>query len=76
LASRKFTIRGKRTGTHSRLKNPFKKNEPRGKRVGITVSVGVAGFGEKEKTYEEVIKKADQALYKAKESGRNRVVSA
>lgn len=76
LASRKFTIRGKRTGTHSRIKNPFKKYEPRGKRVGITVSVGVAAFGEKERTYEQVIKKADQALYKAKESGRNRVVSA
>jgi diguanylate cyclase (GGDEF)-like protein len=76
LAAHKFTLRGKRTGAHSRIKNPFKKNESRGKRVGITISVGVATSGEKEKTHEQVIKKADQALYKAKESGRNRVVSA
>ncbi|HVZ81809.1 MAG TPA: GGDEF domain-containing protein [bacterium] len=76
LAARRFTLRGKRTGTHSRLKNPFKRKEPRGKRVGITISVGVAASGERTETFEQVIKKADQALYKAKEQGRNRVVTA
>jgi PleD family two-component response regulator len=76
LAGRKFILRGKRTGTHSRLKNPFNRNEARGKKVGITISVGVAASGENEKTFEQVIKKADQALYQAKEKGRNQVVSA
>lgn len=40
----------------------------------VTVSIGVAARSESAKTPEEVIKAADQALYQAKEAGRNRVV--
>jgi diguanylate cyclase (GGDEF)-like protein len=44
-------------------------------RSPITVSLGVAAFDPCMKSHEELIKAADTALYKAKESGRNRVVA-
>lgn len=43
------------------------------KNVHVTVSIGVAEKSESAETADEVMKRADQALYKAKESGRNRV---
>ncbi len=43
-------------------------------RLRITISLGVANFPLHGRTGEEVVGAADQALYKAKEQGRNRVV--
>jgi hypothetical protein len=40
----------------------------------ITVSIGIAGFPEHGQFKEELIEKADQALYNAKEEGKNKVV--
>ena len=42
-------------------------------RVQLTISVGVAGLPAHAKSKSELIKRADQALYLAKEEGRNRV---
>ena len=42
------------------------------KKLTVTISIGVAGHQPGE-TYEHLIARADQALYQAKESGRNRV---
>jgi len=42
----------------------------------VTVSVGVAAFPRDAKLKEELIAKADQALYRAKMAGRNRVEGA
>ncbi|WP_175442176.1 diguanylate cyclase [Pseudoalteromonas byunsanensis] len=42
----------------------------------LTISMGVAVFPEHGKTSETLIKHADQALYKAKDHGRNRVFMA
>jgi len=39
-----------------------------------TISIGVAGFPEDAKTLEQLVERADQALYAAKRAGRNRVV--
>jgi len=39
----------------------------------ITISIGVSEFKSKNDTFEDVFKKADQALYQAKTNGRNRV---
>ena len=43
--------------------------------VYITVSVGLSKYRPGEDTVEELIARADKALYQAKEEGRNRVVS-
>ncbi len=39
-----------------------------------TISMGLAGFPEDAQTLEELIERADQALYEAKRAGRNRVM--
>ena len=43
------------------------------KMLSVTVSIGVAGTDEQRSTPAEVLRAADQALYRAKEAGRNRV---
>ena len=45
-------------------------------RTGVTVSMGVAESSGRLRTPELVIEAADQALYRAKDNGRNRVESA
>lgn len=44
-----------------------------GQKLRVTVSIGVASYPLHSKVLTEIIKKADAALYIAKESGRNRV---
>lgn len=39
----------------------------------ITASFGVSSFKNKEQTFEDVFKNADNALYQAKENGRNKI---
>lgn len=46
----------------------------KGKRLAVTVSLGVSNRDDKSREFEQVMKSADEALYKAKELGRNRVV--
>ena len=46
---------------------------PPEKLLSVTVSIGVAEPGEDAKTPTQVLKAADQALYRAKQGGRNRV---
>ena len=43
------------------------------KNLSVTCSIGVAQFGETCSTPEDMVKAADEALYRAKELGRNRV---
>jgi diguanylate cyclase (GGDEF)-like protein len=45
------------------------------KRLKITVSVGVSAYPENGKSHEELVSLADQALYRAKDSGKNLVCS-
>ncbi len=47
-----------------------------GQFLKVTVSMGVATYPNDATTREELIKKADDALYAAKDAGRNRVCSA
>jgi diguanylate cyclase (GGDEF)-like protein len=41
--------------------------------LSVTVSIGLAAPGEGRQTPQQVIKAADEALYRAKQGGRNRV---
>jgi diguanylate cyclase (GGDEF)-like protein len=45
-----------------------------GAKVGCTVSIGVAGYPEDGLTIDAIASRADRAMYRAKQSGRNRVV--
>lgn len=49
------------------------RDESTGNRFKVTVSAGVAVWNNKIKTGKELVKLADDAMYLAKESGRNRV---
>jgi diguanylate cyclase (GGDEF)-like protein len=52
---------------------PKEKSQPGEK---ISVSIGVSCFPDDGMTAEEILQAADDALYRAKEEGRNRVVAA
>ena len=60
------------------LRNRFEKETiPCGfSNLKVTVSIGLSHFPQGGRTAEELIASADAALYRAKESGRNRVVAA
>jgi len=44
--------------------------------VCFTVSIGIASMVEGDSSFEEILGRADKALYDAKYQGRNRVVMA
>jgi diguanylate cyclase (GGDEF)-like protein len=46
-----------------------------GQIIHSTVSIGVAEATERDKTFEDILRRADRMMYKAKEAGRNRVVA-
>jgi len=45
-----------------------------GRSIPVTLSIGIAGLRGRDDTAASLIKRADQALYRAKRDGRNRVV--
>lgn len=53
-----------------------RKTKPTLKEVGVTISLGLATPDKQHTTPEQVLKFADEALYKAKKSGRNKLVVA
>jgi diguanylate cyclase (GGDEF)-like protein len=75
--------RGSRTGNDRRSTVVQKRNAEAGQEVqafrkpeqllSVTVSIGVAGRGDMLNMPEKVIKAADDALYRAKDGGRNKV---
>ena len=46
-----------------------------GSEINFTISIGVTNLHESDREISEVIQRADKALYKAKNSGRNKVIS-
>ncbi|MBN2557616.1 MAG: diguanylate cyclase [Clostridia bacterium] len=55
-----------------RMHVEFDKISHDGRQIPVTLSIGIA-YCDKKYEYEETIKRADEALYRAKETGRNRV---
>jgi diguanylate cyclase (GGDEF)-like protein len=69
----KMAVRGE-----DRPRNPddaasLRLNKPAQKTLSVTVSIGVAQPGDALRTPSQVLKAADEALYRAKQGGRNRV---
>ena len=60
-----------------RPKNKPNRPHPRAKvqRINLTISIGVAEKSTHHDTAQDVLKSADKALYKAKRTGRNKVVA-
>ena len=52
---------------------PFASGGP--EQLGVTVSIGVASMSPGSDSLEALMKRADDALYEAKKTGRNRVVA-
>jgi diguanylate cyclase (GGDEF)-like protein len=46
-----------------------------GQLIHSTVSIGVAEANDQDKSFEDLLRRADRMMYKAKEAGRNRVTS-
>jgi len=73
IADNRFVIR-------SFFRSPSKPDVPpkreNQKRLGVTVSIGCASYTREDHLPADVIKRADKALYRAKETGRNRVCRA
>jgi diguanylate cyclase (GGDEF)-like protein len=69
-----FTIRGD-DRPHRKPKAPRAARTP-ARTIAVTVSIGVAERSARHSEPEAVIKAADQALYRAKKEGRNRVLAA
>ncbi len=71
-------INERRAGESDRRRSTKKKvaaaiPKPASDRLSVTVSIGVAEPSTRNRQPEQVIQAADQALYRAKEKGRNRV---
>lgn len=47
---------------------------PEGANIKMTISVGIAEYSTEQKEFQQLIVQADNALYKAKQSGRNKVL--
>jgi diguanylate cyclase (GGDEF)-like protein/PAS domain S-box-containing protein len=65
-------------GIAERLRGRFEKQDfthtwPNGRAIPFTVSIGVTARSPGEQDVEAIMKRADEALYKTKEAGRNRV---
>lgn len=45
-------------------------------RISITVSMGISTFNDEHRTYNDMLAEADEAMYRAKNSGRNRICVA
>ncbi len=73
VANRKFALRAK-DRPRKKPNNPKKPAQP-ARLISVTVSIGVAGPNARLSTPDTVLRAADRALYRAKDAGRNRVVS-
>jgi len=76
IADAKFSLRGKGRPRRKPSGNTKRRHTPAksaAKQVAVTISIGVAQPGEQLDSPDAVMKGADQALYRAKQAGRNRV---
>jgi GGDEF domain-containing protein len=77
VAAEKFTVR---SAARSAGRNAARKRRTpppaRRKRLRVTISTGLAALPARDAVIEHVVKSADKALYRAKQTGRNRTETA
>ncbi len=71
IASKPFIVRNKKRPKQKSTKEPVKSENTQ--KLNVTVSIGVAENHAKFNSTQDIMKSADNALYKAKKKGRNRV---
>lgn len=71
IASKPFIVRNKKRPKDKPGQKQKKSNKP--EELNVTVSIGVAEKQAKHSSTQDIMKSADNALYKAKKKGRNRV---
>jgi diguanylate cyclase (GGDEF)-like protein len=59
----------------SAIERTFKRTDKKGSFPPLTISAGIASFPNDAQKKEDLIKKADEALYAAKNMGKNRVIA-
>jgi diguanylate cyclase (GGDEF)-like protein len=69
-----FTVRGSDRRVGDRKRGRLRLGRRR-KQTRVTVSIGMAEADASHSTYDKVIEAADRALYRAKDAGRNRLMS-
>jgi diguanylate cyclase (GGDEF)-like protein len=74
LDKSRFFIRMSETKRSRKSEKDRGKTSPDGKKVKVTLSIGLAQRSENLRTPEDVIEAADKALYLAKKKGRNQIV--
>jgi diguanylate cyclase (GGDEF)-like protein len=77
-SERRSVARGseRRAATRSKGHGARRRMQSRSGELSVTVSIGVAESSSRMREAEQVIQAADKALYRAKQSGRNRVEAA
>jgi diguanylate cyclase (GGDEF)-like protein len=69
----KMAVRGEDRPKNPEDSHSLRLNKPPQKTLSVTVSIGLAQPGGELRTPAEVLKAADEALYRAKQAGRNRL---
>jgi diguanylate cyclase (GGDEF)-like protein len=75
VAAAKFTLRKQPRPAQAEGERRRGKQSSSDRRIGVTISVGLAGVDRRNATTDAVVKAADKAMYRAKKNGRNRVVA-
>jgi len=72
IADAEFTVRGnERRKSNKTRRGKTGKNNASSKKVQVTVSIGVGGHSPRNASFDQVVRAADKALYRAKDAGRN-----
>lgn len=76
IADYRMTLRGEDRPMDEERGKSRRSGSRKAGEVSVTVSIGVAEPGERQRTPRDVLKAADEALYKAKNKGRNQTCLA